>query len=73
MTVTQLTSDLDAQINAVLCEVTEKQTALTSAVDETFSAVVAKLQQQHHEQAQGLARTDDKMERHLTEMRDSFA
>ena len=73
MTVTQLTSDLDTQIDAVLCEVTEKQTALTSAVDEKFSAVVAKLQQQHHEQAQGLARTNDKMERHLNEMRDSFA
>ena len=51
----------------------EKQTALTSAVDETFSAVVAKIQQQHHEQAQGLARTNDNMERYLNEMRDSFA
>ena len=73
MTVTQLTSDSDTQIHAVLCEVSEKQTALTSAVDEKFSAVVAKLQQQPHEQAQGLARTNDKMERHLNEMRDSFA
>ena len=51
MTFTQLTSDLDTQIDAVLCEVTEKQTALTSAVDEKFSAGVAKLQQQHHGQA----------------------
>ena len=53
-------------------QMTEKQTALTSAVDERFPAVVAKLQQQQHEQAQGLARTNDRMERHLNEMRDSF-
>ena len=73
VTVTQPTTDLDSQIDAVLCEVRDKQTALTSAVDQIFLAVVAKLQQHHHEQGQGMARTNDEMERHLKEMRDSFA
>ena len=73
MAITQITSDLNTQIDAVLCEVTEKQTTLTSAPDETFSAVVAKLQQQHHEQAQGLAFRNDKMERHLNDIRILFA